>query len=117
MTRSYTLSRAGEHFWSSTDVCRRTGITYRELDYWTRANAIWPTVDTEGYGTPRCWSDRDLAVLITIAAVRRDLAELGLPVSTGFIANAWDELHQHDDVTFRAGMVTIGMTVAEVETA
>lgn len=47
---------------SSTDACRVAGISYRQLDYWVRNGILQPTVDADGPGTQRRWSDRDVAV-------------------------------------------------------
>jgi DNA-binding transcriptional MerR regulator len=46
------------------DVCRIVGISYRQLDYWTRTGLIRPSVrDARGSGTQRLYSFQDLALL------------------------------------------------------
>ncbi|HEV8621748.1 MAG TPA: MerR family transcriptional regulator [Actinomycetota bacterium] len=46
------------------DVCRIVGISYRQLDYWTRTGLIRPSVrDARGSGTQRVYSFQDLALL------------------------------------------------------
>jgi DNA-binding transcriptional MerR regulator len=46
------------------DVCRIVGISYRQLDYWTRTGLVRPSVrDARGSGTQRLYSFRDLALL------------------------------------------------------
>jgi DNA-binding transcriptional MerR regulator len=45
-------------------VCRIVGISYRQLDYWTRTGLIRPSVrDARGSGTQRLYSFQDLALL------------------------------------------------------
>jgi DNA-binding transcriptional MerR regulator len=46
------------------DVCKIVGISYRQLDYWTRTGLIRPSVrDARGSGTQRLYSFQDLALL------------------------------------------------------
>jgi len=46
------------------DVCRIVGISYRQLDYWTRTGLVRPSIrDARGSGTQRLYSFRDLALL------------------------------------------------------
>ncbi|HEY1127274.1 MAG TPA: MerR family transcriptional regulator [Actinomycetota bacterium] len=46
------------------DVCRIVGISYRQLDYWTRTGLIRPSVrDARGSGSQRLYSFQDLALL------------------------------------------------------
>jgi DNA-binding transcriptional MerR regulator len=46
------------------DVCRIVGISYRQLDYWTRTGLVRPSVrDARGSGSQRLYSFRDLALL------------------------------------------------------
>jgi len=46
------------------DVCKIVGISYRQLDYWTRTGLVRPSVrDARGSGTQRLYSFQDLALL------------------------------------------------------
>jgi len=46
------------------DVCRIVGISYRQLDYWTRTGLVRPSVrDARGSGTQRLYAFQDLALL------------------------------------------------------
>ena len=46
------------------DVCRIVGISYRQLDYWTRTGLVRPSVrDARGSGSQRLYSFQDLALL------------------------------------------------------
>jgi hypothetical protein len=47
--------------YSSSDVCRLTGVTYRVLDYWARCDVITPELrDANGSGSRRSWSWRQI---------------------------------------------------------
>lgn len=43
---------------SSSDVCRLAGITYRQLDLWTRKGLIEPEIPSPGSGYFRRWHPR-----------------------------------------------------------
>lgn len=48
-------------------VCKLTGITYRQLDYWARTGLVRPSVaDAKGSGSKRLYSYRDLLELKVI---------------------------------------------------
>jgi hypothetical protein len=50
------------------------GVTYRQLDYWTRRGYLHLTTPTPGYGHPRTWPPGELAVAERMArAVRAGL--------------------------------------------
>ena len=45
-------------------ACAAAGITYRQLDYWARTGLVEPSVRaTQGSGSPRLYSFRDILVL------------------------------------------------------
>ncbi len=65
-----------EGVWTSQEVCRIAGITYRQLDYWTRCAYITPSVSpARGSGTWRRWSDSDVEACCALAK----LSSLGTP--------------------------------------
>lgn len=41
---------------TSKQAAQLTGITYRQLDYWTRQGYITPIVEADGPGSRRRWS-------------------------------------------------------------
>ncbi len=42
-------------------VCRLTGVTYRQLDYWARTSLVTPSIATaKGSGSKRAYSYRDV---------------------------------------------------------
>lgn len=48
-------------------TCKIVGITYRQLDYWTRTGLVTPSVqDAQGSGTQRLYSFNDLVQLKVI---------------------------------------------------
>jgi hypothetical protein len=58
---------------SATEVCQRTGASYRQVDYWCRSGVIEPWVGATGNGSRRVFSEYQVRVVRLIA----DLAALG----------------------------------------
>lgn len=53
-----------------TVVCQITGITYRQLDYWTRTDLIVASVaDAAGSGSQRLYSFRDILLIKIIKSL------------------------------------------------
>jgi DNA-binding transcriptional MerR regulator len=76
-----------EQGFRAPEARRIAGITYRQLDYWTRTGLVTPSVrDAHGSGTQRLYSFQDLAALrvikslldtgLTLQRVRRAVAHL-----------------------------------------
>lgn len=61
---------------SSTELCERAGITYRQADYWARTGILHelPRPASAGSGVPRYFPLRELAV----AALMHRFLEAGL---------------------------------------
>lgn len=58
---------------SSHEVCRRTGATYRQLDYWDRTGLLSPSLaPARGSGTQRRYSEADVT---KVAIVRYLMAQ------------------------------------------
>ncbi len=56
-----------EEGFRAPEAKRIVGITYRQLDYWTRTGLVTPSVkDAHGSGTQRLYSFQDLATLRVI---------------------------------------------------
>lgn len=72
--------------YTSPEVCRMTGTSFRQLDYWCREHAVWPTVEADGSGTRRAWSDDDVC---RIKFLKKGMAafEGSLPVHV--VAKVW----------------------------
>lgn len=78
--------RTASKAWLSTDLCRATGITYRQLDYWVRTGLIPQSSHAaSGSGDPRWFSFEDavrcavvaklLAAGIGLASIRQRIDE------------------------------------------
>ena len=56
-----------EQGFRAPEAKRIAGITYRQLDYWTRTGLVTPSLnDAHGSGTQRLYSFQDLATLRVI---------------------------------------------------
>ncbi len=59
-----------EEGYRGPQTCKIVGITYRQLDYWTRTGLVSPTVqDARGSGTQRLYSFNDLLQLKVIKSL------------------------------------------------
>ena len=55
---------------SGTTVCRVTGVTYRQLDYWARTDLVTPSVSpAHGSGSKRRYSYSDLVEVKVIKSL------------------------------------------------
>jgi DNA-binding transcriptional MerR regulator len=71
-------------------VCRIVGISYRQLDYWSRTNLVVPSLrEAAGSGTQRLYSFEDLVRLRLIA----ELLEAGISLQRARKALAYVEEH------------------------
>jgi DNA-binding transcriptional MerR regulator len=91
------------------DVCWRhvehaLGITYRQLDYWTRQGHLKPRQDAPSSGVPRKWPLAELEVARRMAR----LTDAGLAVerAAAFARESWPK-----------GEIAAGVTLAVTETA
>jgi DNA-binding transcriptional MerR regulator len=76
-----------EQGFRAPEAVRITGVTYRQLDYWTRTDLVTPSInDAHGSGTQRLYSFQDLATLrvikrlldtgLSLQRIRRAVAHL-----------------------------------------
>lgn len=65
---------------SGPDLCDRAGITYRQLDYWTRVGYLHPLDPTPGSGRLRAFPIAELS----LARLVRDLLAAGLMPKPAF---------------------------------
>lgn len=64
MTNSFTSGFSGP------TVCRLTGVTYRQLDYWARTELVTPSITpAQGSGTKRKYSYGDLVEVKVIKSL------------------------------------------------
>lgn len=56
---------------SATMCAKRAGITYRQLDFWTRSGYITMTRSAAGSGSQRVFSESEVAVVKRLAMLVR----------------------------------------------
>ena len=62
---------------TSRQVCDHAGVTYRQLDYWSRSGYLGDEGEgRRGSGIPRRWTPRQAAVVAVLA----DLVNAGAPI-------------------------------------
>ena len=84
-------------------VCSIVGITYRQLDYWTRTDLVQASVSSaRGSGTQRLYSYRDLLELKVI----KQLLDAGISLQSA--RKALDVLRQSGDEVATANLVLSG---------
>lgn len=57
--------------YSTADVCRLVGVSFRMVDYWIRREVIRPSVEARGAGTHRRFIDRDVVEVRVAVGLRR----------------------------------------------
>lgn len=76
MTQGAVRDAAG--LLSTRDVAVEVGVSYRMLDYWARCSALLaPTVNANGSGSARGYSEEDVERLRKAACLVRALGEHG----------------------------------------
>lgn len=61
-----------EPTYSSVEVCKAAGVTYRQLDYWDRTGVVSPSVSANGSGTQRRYTVDD-AVAVALVGATHDI--------------------------------------------
>jgi DNA-binding transcriptional MerR regulator len=95
--------------YSSLEVCKIIGITYKQLDYYDRTNFIKPSVNgAGGYGTRRMYSFNDLMKLKVI----KKLLEAGISLQKLRRTKRYLENYSEDDDSLlRVTLISDGNTV------
>lgn len=76
-----------EPLYTGPEVCRATGITYRQLDYWARQGYLVPEIEAAGQGSRRLYNRSQLGIVL---GIRRMLAA-GLSFPLAFeLAYRWE---------------------------
>lgn len=60
---------------SSDEVCHLADVTYRQLDYWTRTQAIEPAIHARGSGSKRRWTPRQVCAVRVLGGLASTGAE------------------------------------------
>jgi len=81
---------------STVEAAAACGLTYRQVDNWTRCGAVWPSIAARGCGTRRQWSTVDIERLARIAGVVHRAEQAGLTVGYAAITAMWDALDAGD---------------------
>lgn len=81
---------------STREACGAAGLTYRVVDYWVRAGAVWPSIAAAGKGTSRSWSVADVERLARVAGVVHRAEQAGLTVGIAAVTAMWDQLAAGD---------------------
>jgi DNA-binding transcriptional MerR regulator len=72
--------------YSAPKVCKIVGITYRQLDYWTRTDLLSPSIKNAlGQGTKRIYSFKDILLMKVI----KSLLDTGLSLQQIRIATTY----------------------------
>jgi DNA-binding transcriptional MerR regulator len=97
-----------EQGFRAPEAKRIAGITYRQLDYWTRTGLVTPSLnDAHGSGTQRLYSFQDLATLRVI----KKLLDTG--VSLQRVRTAVDHLRAMDTPPHGVTLMSDGAGVYE----
>lgn len=58
--------------YSTTEVVRKTGVSFRRLDYWDTTGLVRPSIrEAAGPGSQRRYSDEDVAQVALIARLQQ----------------------------------------------
>lgn len=79
----------------SSDLPRLVGISYRQLDYWTRQGVLIPAQDANGSGTQRLWSEDEARIARMLGALRQLGARLRVLARVADVMRAWPENDWH----------------------
>lgn len=97
-----------EEGYRAPEAQRITGITYRQLDYWTRTGLVTPSVkDARGSGSQRLYSFQDLA---TLKVIKR-LLDTGLTLQQ--VRKAVDHLNRMKKRPYGVTLMSDGAGVYE----
>lgn len=98
---------------STVEAVRRARANARQVNHWLRHGAIAPSIHRgHGSGDHHRWSDGDVARLAALAAVRRDLSQLGAVLQLDGVTRIWDALEDRHAAA-RVGTVVIDIGLAD----
>ncbi len=99
-------------FYSSNEVCKIVGITYKQLDYYDRTDFIKPSVNgAGGYGSRRMYNFNDLMKLKII----KKLIEAGISLQklrkTKKYLDDYDNQHESNNSLLEQTLISDGNTI------
>lgn len=104
-----TANTAPVHLYTSAEVMAAIpGLTYRQLDYWTRTGVIAAVTDLPGSGIARGYTHDEVVVAALVAALVDDLG--ANPHKAGVIARM-AQLGPHDGGVNLAPHIRGGRTI------
>jgi DNA-binding transcriptional MerR regulator len=77
---------APDEVWNSKTVCKVTGVSYRQLDYWIRTGVFTPCRDAQGSGSRREYNFNDVRMVMFV----RELRKYGIGMVCGSLADRSD---------------------------
>lgn len=78
----------------SVELCRLAGITYRQLDHWTRSGLLVPARSASGSGTQRLFTEDEAVIAAILGAWSQTTA--GAPFPHAVINAVRERLRRHD---------------------
>jgi DNA-binding transcriptional MerR regulator len=75
--------------YSTVEAAALVGISFREVDYWTREGAIRPAVEAAGSGSRRVWTAEQVQWLQRIANVRLAATQAGFVLTMEGVNDIW----------------------------
>lgn len=78
---------------SSTEVIKRVGCSYRQLDYWCRCRVIVPSIEARGSGSGRRFNERQVRIVRLIHSLATLGAKHNVLLKAAMAADLipWDE--------------------------
>jgi DNA-binding transcriptional MerR regulator len=58
-------------FHSTPEAAELADVTFRQIDYWARHRIVTPTIEADGSGSRRRWSDGDVRALAAVGRAAR----------------------------------------------
>ena len=74
------------------EVAMRSGLSYRQLDYWLRSGFITIADDADGSGSRRRFTDDEVADVMKVAQMMRQAESVGLNPTGTTISHVWHAL-------------------------
>ena len=103
------INSTDKNHYKSQDVCRLTGLTYKQLDYYDRTKFLSPSINKAlGYGTKRLYSFNDLLKLQVV----KNLLDAGIGLQKIRKTKKYLEMTGNGDDDFiKVTLISDGTTV------
>jgi len=105
---SKTEQISNVNYYKSQDVCKLTGLTYKQLDYYDRTNFLKPSINKAlGYGSKRMYSFNDLLKLKVV----KNLLDAGINLHKIRKTKKYLEMTGSGDDFLKVTLISDGNTV------